>query len=138
MAKYYDPTRAMCSSYTPGAESADTASMLKKNPSKQAIVSAVFSRADELFNTYNDVLTIEQRLEAKKLVWGRSSVREFESFFFTVLSTYRSWEMTEERFESICNLISENDPSWLNRFVSSVNRRKSNAVKDFSKKGKAA
>ena len=135
MGKFFDPTRATYSSYTPGAEANDTMSMLKKNPKKAEALKEVFEGADKLIDMYKNILTAENFTKANMFRWGRTSIEEFSRLFLVcVVMNYKVWEISQIEFESLRMAVKQNNPEWYERFMNDakekINRsvRKSNIV----------
>ena len=96
---------------------------MKKCPEQAKKCNKVFDISEEFINNYNGTLSGEEKLQAKMGCWNCKTVQQYLERFFSILTGYRHWEVSDEFVQKRLELIKKNNPEWEARFVSVHNWR---------------
>ena len=97
----------------------------RNNMSLFILAPAVKKFSEELIELYQDFLSLEMRVEAKKNAWGNGkTIAEYRDFFLysVLMRAYRPFDETHKNYYGILELIRRYNPEWEKAYVARHDR----------------
>ena len=71
--------------------------------------------ADHFVFLYRDCLTDSEKCHAKQLIWGLSSVAEYNRLFLVLvlMNSYKVFDESHERYIALLQVVNKLNPEWI-------------------------